>query len=53
MAAEAPAKTRQDVTAREWHLIQELRRYPYSEVTVEMHEGQPHRILKGVEFVKL
>ncbi len=41
------------LTEGEKTLIETLREIPYGEVTIEMHEGKPWRILRGVVARKL
>ena len=41
------------VSAKEKRLIEELRKFPFGKVEVTMVEGQPDRIEKSREFVKL
>ncbi len=53
MAAEAPVRTKQAITDKEWSLIQELRNYQFAEIRVEMKNGQPHRTIGGVKSVML
>gem|GEM_PF-4537699 len=55
MATEAATRERRmslPLSQREWQLIEELRKYPYSEITIEMHNGQPLGVLKGVAKVR-
>ena len=52
MATEAPPK-QGNLTQKEWSLIAELRKYRFSEFRIEMKDGQPHRLYRGVEDVLL
>jgi len=55
LATEAATRERRmslPLSQREWQLIEELRKYPYSEITIEMHNGQPLGVLKGVAKVR-
>ena len=41
------------VSEKEKSLLEKLRKYPYAEVTIIMHQGQPVRILTGVKKEEL
>ena len=41
------------LTSKESRLIEEIRKTPYAEVTVIMHEGQPTRIERVREKIQL
>ncbi len=42
-----------EVTEKERKLIERLRKIPYGDITIVMHQGKPVRILKGVEKEEL
>jgi len=41
------------LTAKEKHLIEELRKTPYAEVHIVMHQGEPTRIEQVREKIQL
>ena len=47
------SKTPMDVTEKERRLIENMRKVPFGQFTVIMHDGEPRRIERALEKVQL